>query len=169
MMLDIPLAASLRRASVLNSSCEEWYEPVTQVRLHRADEQRRGRLWPLEHSRCGLNFDRVPNSGAGAMAFDIVRFIITEAGLRVRLPDDGFLTIGTRKSDAVCPPVAMYHISLMFTWAVYSGENTYLFTAVPRMTARTGSPSRIASLRRLTIKAPMPSALPYPSADESNV
>lgn len=37
---------------------------------------------------------------------------------------------------------------------------THLFTAVPRMTARTECPSRIASLSRLTMIAPILSARP---------
>lgn len=124
MMLEIPLAASLRHASDSFSSWKEGYTPVAQVRLDGADEQWWSSMWPLEDTRCGLDLNRVSNRGTSPVAFDIVCFIVPKTGLSVCLPYYGLLAIRTRESNAVRPSVALKHVSMTSLCAGRGDEAT---------------------------------------------
>lgn len=68
---------------------------------------------PLEHARCGLDLNRVSNSGTSTVAFDVVGFVVPKPSLSVCLPYDSLLAIRTRKSNTVRPSVALQHVSMM--------------------------------------------------------
>ena len=65
---------------------------MSQVRLHRADEERALRIAALPH---GIgergNLDRITQRRAGAMGFDVVDLAAAHAGSRHRLRDHGAL------------------------------------------------------------------------------
>jgi hypothetical protein len=81
-------------------------------------------MWPLEHARCRLDFNRVSNSGTSTVALDIVRFIVPKTGLSVCLPYNRLLAIRTRKSNAVRPSVALQYVSMMRFYVCHDDDIT---------------------------------------------
>ena len=118
---------------------------------YRSDQQ-----WSIpypagEASTDGIHFDGVSNRCSCAVTLDITCLCRIQPCIGIRLSDDPFLKVGARLGNARCGavPGRWNTISTLEIFNTNSKRQTHAFTAVPRTTLQTLSPSLLAADRGL--------------------